>query len=67
MATPPRAEPRSPGASPAGRGGPGADAASPEVSVVLVSYNSAGHIEGCVGSLLADPEAPASEILIVDN
>ncbi|MGZ5321611.1 MAG: glycosyltransferase family 2 protein [Solirubrobacterales bacterium] len=67
MATPPRAEPRSPGASAAGSGGPGADAASPEVSVVLVSYNSAGHIGGCVGSLLADPEAPASEILIVDN
>jgi GT2 family glycosyltransferase len=38
-----------------------------DVSVVLVNYNGADHIEDCVASLVADPDAPATEILIVDN
>lgn len=36
------------------------------VSLVLVTHNSAAHIEASLGSLLSDPDGP-DEIIVVDN
>jgi hypothetical protein len=41
--------------------------AAPLVSVLLVLYNSAEHLDDCLQSLLADAQSPPFEILAVDN
>src|SRR5437867_65955 len=38
----------------------------PSASVVVVSYNTSAHIEGCIESLLA-LDYPQVEIIVVDN
>ncbi|MFL5906158.1 MAG: glycosyltransferase family 2 protein [Solirubrobacterales bacterium] len=39
----------------------------PLVSVVVVNYNGAGALEGCLDALLADTGEESSEVLVVDN
>lgn len=41
--------------------------AAPLVSIILVLYNSAEHLEDCLHSLLADALSPPFEIWVVDN
>ena len=61
MGTTPIAEPASrPVASPPSE-------TEPLVSVVVVNYNGAEEIEGCLTALAADAAAPPIEILVVDN
>ena len=43
-----------------------APAAHPRVSLVVVNYNGAPCIRGCVESLLTD-DPPAREVIVVDN
>jgi GT2 family glycosyltransferase len=40
---------------------------SPEVTVLIVSYNTRERTLACVRSVLAHPPAPATEIVVVDN
>ena len=57
----PRPE-RSRGARPEqGRG------ALPRLSIVIVTYNSTGQIDGCLGSLIAHPPRIDHEIVVIDN
>jgi GT2 family glycosyltransferase len=42
-------------------------ASTPLVSVVVVNYNGAGALEGCLDALLADTDDASAEILVVDN
>ena len=39
----------------------------PRLSIIIVSYNSRGDLEGCLQSLTAGPPAVDHEILVVDN
>jgi hypothetical protein len=39
----------------------------PRLSIVIVTYNSAGHIGGCLDSVTRHPPGVAHEIAIVDN
>ncbi len=41
--------------------------AAPLVSIILVLYNSAEHLQECLHSLLADTASPPFEIWVVDN
>lgn len=47
------------------------DAASigtlPSVSVVIVNYNAAAHVQRCLRSLVSDTDAPPWEAIVVDN
>lgn len=40
---------------------------SPEVSIVIVTYNSSALLDDCLASFSADPMAGSCEILVVDN
>jgi GT2 family glycosyltransferase len=40
---------------------------SPEVTVLIVSYNTRERTLACVRSVLAHPPAPATEVVVVDN
>jgi len=40
---------------------------SPELSVVIVSYRCAGHLERCLASLDAGAEHVTTEVIVVDN
>ena len=39
----------------------------PRLSIVIVTYNSTGHIDGCLRSLVEDPPSLDREIVVVDN
>ena len=39
----------------------------PPVSILIVTYNSAAFIQGCLDSVLANTAHPACEIIVVDN
>jgi N-acetylglucosaminyl-diphospho-decaprenol L-rhamnosyltransferase len=39
----------------------------PRLSIVIVTYNSAGHIGPCLASLAVDPPAVEHETVVVDN
>jgi GT2 family glycosyltransferase len=41
--------------------------ALPHLSIVIVTFNSTGHIDGCLGSLAQYPPAIDHDILVVDN
>src|ERR1044071_2746617 len=40
---------------------------TPRLSIVIVTYNSAGHIDGCLRSLVEHPPAIDHDITVVDN
>ncbi|HJR59004.1 MAG TPA: glycosyltransferase family 2 protein [Vicinamibacterales bacterium] len=40
---------------------------TPRLSVVVVNYNGAGHLESCLRSLVEHPPAIPTEIVVVDN
>jgi N-acetylglucosaminyl-diphospho-decaprenol L-rhamnosyltransferase len=44
-----------------------ADSSTPRLSIVIVTYNSAAHIHGCLRSLVEHSPAVEHEILVVDN
>lgn len=39
----------------------------PRLSIIIVTYNSAGHIEGCLESLTRDAPAVDHEVAVIDN
>ena len=39
----------------------------PRLSIVIVTYNSSGHIDGCLRSLVEHPPSTDHEIVVVDN
>lgn len=59
MAAPTRADPGAPV--------PEVREAAPRVSVAIVNYNGAEHIEECLGALARESAGEAIEILLVDN
>ncbi len=44
-----------------------ADLAMPRLSIIIVTYNSAGHIDACLRSLVEQRPKVEHEILVVDN
>lgn len=40
---------------------------SPEVSVVIVNYNTVDYLRGCLESILSEPPATPTEMIVVDN
>ena len=38
-----------------------------DISVIIVSYNTRGYLQGCLRSLADDPDAPPHEVFVVDN
>ena len=39
----------------------------PQLTIVIVTYNSRGHIDACLGSLTGHPPLVNHEVLVVDN
>ena len=39
----------------------------PRLSIVIVTFNSAGEVDGCLGSLAAHPSSVDREVVIIDN
>jgi GT2 family glycosyltransferase len=39
----------------------------PHLSIVIVTFNSRGHIDACLGSLFAHPPALEHDVVVVDN
>jgi GT2 family glycosyltransferase len=50
-----------------GRRAMAADSANPEVSIVIVTHGGAAFTAMCMESVLADRDAPALEVVVVDN
>jgi GT2 family glycosyltransferase len=48
-------------------GGAMSSISMPRLSIIIVTYNSRGHIDGCLESLTRTPPAVDHEIVVVDN